>query len=124
MSGAGKSTSNIGSNTDFFIDEEHHDYKDCPLKALDTQFHGNQADIEAFFRLYALIVTDKLQDFTVQNAFKSSFELAQMVNERVRGVDTCNINFGKGTDGPNSAIMKFAIKKSKLYFMYPSFGYF
>lgn len=94
---------------EYFIDEKHDDYKNCQLKAIDAKFEGNQADIEAFFRLYSLIVNPKLHNFTVQKAIESSYELAERVNQRVRGVDTCSIKFEKGTEGKDSGTMKFAV---------------
>jgi len=42
----------------------------------------------------------------------------------VRGVDTILINFGKGSQGIDTATMKFALTQAPCYFMYPYFGYY
>ena len=34
------------------------------------------------------------------------------------------INFGRGSDGVDSATMKFAVETHNHYFMYPYFGYY
>lgn len=39
-------------------------------------------------------------------------------------MDTCFIKFKKGTEGVDTGIMNFAVKKNYHYFMYPFFGYY
>lgn len=95
---------------DYFIDEEHDEYKKNPLVAIDTKFDGNEADIQNFYRLYFHIVDSQLHAFTVGKAFKAAYELASEVELRVRGVDTMFINFGKGSEGVDTASMKFAVQ--------------
>ncbi len=57
-------------------------------------------------------------------AFDAAYKLASRVDDRVRGVDTVFINFGRGLEGVNTATMKFAVQVHPHYFMYPFFGYY
>lgn len=98
-------------------------FKNCKLKEIDTEFKGNQIDIDAQFRLYQIIVHEKLQNFTVQAAYEAAEELAEKVIQRVRGVTECNIIFDKGKQGKDTSEMTFSVKKANFYFMYPFFGY-
>lgn len=94
------------------------------MVGIDAQFEGNSKDLEIYHRLYTRILKDKIDNMTVGLLYKSAIELAAAVDGRVRGVDTAYIKFEKGTDGVDTAALKFAIQKNNHSFMSPFFGYY
>jgi hypothetical protein len=116
---SGQNSGKQAASSDYFIDKEHDAYRNNPLKQIDARFNGNQTDIQILARLYSNILQDKLVSFTVEKAFKAANELAHAVDFRARGIDTCFIEFAKGAEGMDTALMKFSVSQYWFYFMYP-----